>query len=290
MLQAPIPCGFDLIIDSQTGRPTSGAGQTTVTGNAAADTKSTPYTQIFSAAAVTNDVYGVRISASALGAGGATRQALFDVATDPAGGTTYADVIPNLAVMPFGAASSTTINGVWSYFFPLFIKAGSSIAIRAQSATGAIDTQYRMWLYCKPTRPESWRTGTYVETIGADLTNTRGVAVTPGGASEGAWASLGTTTKRCWFWQAAAVIDDTTMTAGLVYDFDLGTGDGTSNVIIHQGLSYWTTSTESMQPLSYPMLADCVHETAAGASIYGRCQCSGTSDSNVTMIAYGLGG
>jgi hypothetical protein len=285
MLQATPPCGFGLILDSQTARPTSGALGITVTANGAADTKSN-YQGIFSAAAVTHDVYGIRISGCILSLNGGTRQVLFDVATDPAGGTTYADVIANLGMMPI----NTGYQGAFSYFFPLFIKAGSSIAIRHQCGTGAVDAQFRVWLYCKPTRPEQWRSGSYVNTYGATTASTTGTAVTPGTVAEGAWASLGTLTRPAWYFQACLLIDDSTITSNQVYDCDVGIGDGTNTDVVIQGLSYLGNSGEAIHPLSYPSFNECVREVPSGVSVYGRSQASGTPDSNCSMIAYALGG
>jgi hypothetical protein len=286
MLQSTPPCGFGLVIDSITARPTSSAMGTSVTGHASADTKSN-YQEIFSAAAVTHDVYGIRISAGVLAVNAETRMVLFDVATDPAGGTSYSPVINNLAFMPI----TTTMAGANSFFFPLYIKAGSSIAIRAQCGTGGVSTQYRVWLYCKPTRPEQWRVGTYVQTLGATTASTTGTAVTPGTTSEGSWASIGTTTLPTWYWQAAVLIDDSTITANGVYDCDVGLSDsGFSYDVVIQGLSYYATSAESLVPLAYPSFNECVRETPAGMAAYGRIQCSGTADSNVSMIVYALGG
>jgi hypothetical protein len=285
MLFSTPPCGFGLVIDSITARPTSSALGTAVTGSGSIDTKSS-YQEIFSAAAVTNDVYGIRIACGVLGVNGETRMVLADIATDPAGGTSYSPVINNLAFMP----CNTSFTSAWQYFFPLFIKAGSSIAIRQQCGTASVNCQYRVWLYCKPTRPESWRVGSFVETIGATTASTTGTAVTPGTTSEGSWTSLGTTTNAVWYWQAGMLIDDTTITANSVYDFDMGVGAvGQSDVVI-QGISCYATSGETLSPLNTPSMNECIRETSAGSNVYGRAQCSGTADSNVSMIAYGLGG
>jgi hypothetical protein len=286
MLQSTPPCGFGLVIDSVSGRPTSTALGTTVTGNAAADTKAN-YQQIFSGAAVTHDVYGIRISSTLLPTNAETRMVLFDVSTDPAGGTTYGVVIANLGAMP---TSSAGVAGAWSYFFPLFIKAGSSIAIRHQCGTGAVDAHFRVWLYCKPTRPEQYRVGSYVDTYGATTASTTGTAVTPGTVSEGNWASIGTLSRPAWYFQACMLIDDTTITNASVYDCDVGVGDVTNKDVVLQGLSYYCTSGESIIPTNYASHGECVREAPTSAGVYGRSQCSATADSNVSMIVYALGG
>jgi hypothetical protein len=285
MLQSTPPCGFGLIIDSQTARPSSSTLGISVTANASADTKSS-YQQIFSAAAVTHDVYGIRISSNVIGLNSETRMVLFDVATDPAGGTSYSPVIANLGFMSTGVSMA----GATSYFFPLFIKAGSSIAIRSQCGVGAINTQHRAWLYCNPTRPEQYRVGTYVDTYGATTASTTGAAVTPGTTSEGAWAGLGSISRPVWYFQAAVLIDDSTMTANGVYDCDVGVGNGVDHEVVIQGLSYYATSNESLVPLAYPSFHECVREVPAGQGLVARAQCSGTADSNFSMIAYALGG
>jgi hypothetical protein len=285
MLYSNPPCGFGLILDSQTARPTSSALGISVTGNAGADTKSN-YQAIFAGAAVTHDVYGIRVSASLPGVNAETRMVLFDVATDPAGGTTYADVIANLGAQP----TSVGFLGAWSYFFPLYIQAGSSIAIRAQCGTGSVSPQFRVWLYCKPTRPESWRVGTYVDTYGATTASTTGTAVTPGTVSEGSWASLGTLSRPAWYFQSCFLVDNTGMTNNLVYDCDVAVGDVTNKDVVIQGLSYYSTSGEILIPLAYPSFHECVRETPTSAGVYGRSQCSGTANTGTSMIAYALGG
>jgi hypothetical protein len=285
MLFTTPPCGFGLVIDSITARPTSSALGTSVTGHASADTKSS-YQEIFSAASVTHDVYAVRIACGVLGVNGETRMVLADFATDPAGGTSYSPVINNLGYMPH----NTSFTSAQQYFFPLFIKAGSSIAIRQQCGTAAVNCQYRVWLYCKPTRPESWRVGTFVTTYGATTASTTGTAVTPGTTSEGSWTVLGSTSSKHWYWQACALIDDSTITANQVYDCDLGVGSGGSADVVIQGMSYYATSGETLSQLNTPSMNECVNETPQSWVVYGRAQCSGTADSNFSMIAYGLGG
>jgi hypothetical protein len=283
VLQAPIPCGFDLVLDSVTGRATTGSLGTTITGHANADTKAT-YVELFDSVAY--DVYAVRIIMGALSSGTSTRMGLLDIATDPTGGTTYVPVINNLG---FNGTGTIVGTAAWSYFFPLFIKAGSSIAVTHQCGTGGVDASVRMWLYCKPTRPESWRSGSFVETYGATTASTTGTAVTPGTVSEGAWASLGTTAKSVWYWQTALLVDDSTM-GGVHYDADLGVGNGTTNDLLITGASFASTSGETVIGLSSFGMNECIRPVVAGAGIYGRAQCSGTADSGVSMIAYGLGG
>ena len=79
---------------------------------------------------------------------------------------------------------------------------------------------------------------------------------------------------------------DTTMSAN-AHAIDIATGDATNkDIVLQDVLSIWTASEQiTTLPAVYPGF----DRTATGSLVYGRVQCSGTADSALSMMAYGLG-
>lgn len=242
------------------------------------------YTQLLSALA--NDVYLVHIRITGANTSAAARDILVDIGVDPAGGSSYSVLVPYLL------GSIATNDGCGQeYLFPIFIKAGSTVAARAQ-VNNATAGNCRIWITCfgLPTRPELVKSGSYVTAVGATSASSSGTAVTPGtSAAEGSWTSLGSSAEPHWWWQVGMGINDSTVSAQN-YTIDLAKGDGSNKDIIFEDQMVLTSSAESMtRPLAAAAFnAYC--ETPASETIYGRMSASGTPDSNVSLIAYGVGG
>lgn len=246
------------------------------------------WAQIASAANVTREVYGILICFNNNNSGGATtvRNTLVDVGVDNAGGTTY------LTKIPFLMASSATSyglgsGGIW-YYFPLYIKAGSSVALRA---TGTVVTTFNAFvtLYGEPRRPDTIRAGSYVTAFGAQvLSTTTGTTIVPGTTTKGAYTQLGVaTTKSYWWWQTGYSSVDTTMTAATIH-VDIAAGNATSKKILLEN-QYWSV-TAAEQISCSPITVNSYNNVATGDLIYGRAQSAAAADTSPNLIAYGLGG
>lgn len=122
---------------------------------------------------------------------------LADVLVDPAGGTSWTDLISDLLIG--GAADQAA--GVGSnlyYHFPIWIPAGASIGVQARRAnTGALTGRVNAWVYGEPKRPDQWWCGQAVESLGVTPASSKGTGHVPAAAGAySTWATIGTSTKR----------------------------------------------------------------------------------------------
>jgi hypothetical protein len=265
-------------------RPTASMGISITPGNNAKGT----YVTLISGANLVNDVYGILININSNAVSAAARDALIDIGTDPAGGTTFTAVIPNL----LGGSASTSIligGGHW-YYFPLAIKAGSTIGAAASVNNATVGTlRVNCIVFGKPTRPEMCKTCQRVTAYGITTASSSGTAVTPGTTSDGTWTSLAATiAERNWWWQVGVGINQATITA-VGYTADLGVGDATNKRIIIQDQYYAGDIAENWGMVGLNPVNQGAYDTPSGVTVYGRLQASGTAVTGLSMAAYGCG-
>lgn len=252
---------------------------TSVPAHASANTKGAD-TSLIAGASVTHDVYGIFLGAAGGNVAGSDFGFLADLLIDPDGGTTWSVLVNNLLF-----SNPHLVRGLYRYYFPLRLKAGTSIGMRQQCSTGAQAMRMAVKLMIKPTRPELIRTGFKVETIGAVTASSTGQAITPGANAVGSWATIGTLTGEPWFWQCGARFQDTTLTMGSCI-FDLALGDATNKRIAHT-TTILNDSTERVGKEAigdYPPLM----QGFAGETCYMRGTAGSTADSTCTGVAYGV--
>lgn len=125
--------------------------------------------------------------------------ALVDIGADPAGGTNYSEIISDLLVSS-NAQGATHKPYQYGFAFPLYIKSGSTLGVRARAAVASRVLNVRVWAFGNPTHPEMWWCGSNVETLGATPASSRGTTITPGVSSAwGSWTNIpssGTTSGR----------------------------------------------------------------------------------------------
>lgn len=245
------------------------------------------YTQIASGANIANDVYWVSLRVTDGGTSVNAKNHLLDVGVDNAGGTSYTTVINNMVCGTTAAINAS--GGGAQFLFPLYIKAGSSVAVRVQGSNGTAGTvrvTAKFWGY--PSNPELALMSQYNETIGT-ITNSDGPTFTLGNAADGTWVSLGTTSQPLWWWQLGVQVDDSTMTA-LQFYADLAYGDATNKVIIQRSM-YASTGVETLGACIAANLnfLECYAPVPTGANIYVRGRASTTPDSNYNAVAIGFG-
>lgn len=244
------------------------------------------YSQVLTA--LSYDCCGLWININSAGAASALRDMLVTIGVDPAGGTSYNVLIPNLIGRGGSIATETCGNGV-NYYFPIWIKAGSTVAARASVNNATVGT-VRVWCraFGLPSDARSLHVGTRVEAIGVVTATSEGTSVTSGTTAEGAWASLGTTANDNWWFQAGMCAGDGTIANG-IYFLDLAYGDGSNkDIIISDQSIVASTTTETFNwGVQTPMN---MREVKAGTTMYGRLQCSGTVDTDPTVACWGLGG
>ena len=229
-----------------------------------------------------HDTFGLLININSNTSSGASRNTVVDIGIGASGQEVV--LIPDLLC---GNASPYTVNGqgYW-YYFPVAIPAGTRIAVRGQST---VVTAFRVNVQAmqKPMNPSLVKKASYVEAIGLG-TLPEGTAVTEGGAAVGPWTLLGTTSRRCWFWQVGLQISSAdTSHAAAVRHVDLAEGDGTNfNILIKNAM--FCSATNEQCSLS-PVTVGCEVPVPEGRDIYGRIWSSSSADA-VFMTAYGAGG
>lgn len=226
----------------------------------------------------------------AVGGGNLTAVAknhLLDIGVDPAGGTSYTAIISNISC---GQTQAVT-TGFDEFVFPIFIKAGSSVAVRVQgSHTTAGTVRVVADFFGRPTNPEMVPVGTYSETIGT-ITNSNGPTIVAGNNAEGTWTSIGTTTKDLWSWSLGYQLNNATITA-TYYSVDLAYGDATNKEIILEDVAFgfYGTADIKASTLMGRSLIRNTRYVPGGSTLYVRVRCNTApiTTSNVTVI--GIGG
>lgn len=240
------------------------------------------YTEVMSAAAVTDDGWEIWVYIASVAASTAAKDCLVTIGLDWGGGT-HIDFISHLA----GSCAQSATSGPVVYRFPVRIPAGTSIGAKASVNNATVGT-VRVWveLRCAPTRPRFTRCGSFVRTFGAVTANSAGTAITPGTASPGAWVQLGAATvEPLWWWELGYGINDATMTTQLIYA-DIAFGDATTKHVIIPRCMVITTAAEAISKGQVGR----EYNVPAGALIYGRSQLQSAADDNNSMIAYAVGG
>jgi hypothetical protein len=244
------------------------------------------YTEILSDTSVTSDCFWVEIIICNNNTSAEARATKFDIGIDTSGGTSYTSFIPDLLASCAGQYynNNSVGNGGFRYAFPLYIPAGTAIAaMAATEAATARSPRIIVQLYGRPKYPHIVRAGVGVEAIG--ISGTGGTAVTYGTTNDGAWTSLGATTKNCFYFQHAQSVSNATMSGSCGYTSDLAAdNDGTNPKIIQADCVSITASAEIMSMTQTQGWMG----VAAGQTIYGRAQCNTTGDSGFTMAAYGV--
>lgn len=268
----------------QATRPAAAFG-TTVTP--AQNTKGSYSSSMLTAA---RDAYGILINANSNAVTTAARDTILDIGVDPAGGTAYTVLIPDLLV---SAASPYNIGsgGIW-YYFPVWIKSGSTVAARASVNNATVGTlSCNVTLFGSPKDRRLIRVGTFVKAIGITSASSSGTAVTSGTTSEGSWTSLGSIANHLWWWQLGMGCSDGTMSANIIYHGDLSLGDASNKRIVVQDQLWISPSNAEQFGNVLHGIPTCEYDVpASGVTAYGRLQCSGTADAGLSLAAYGVGG
>jgi hypothetical protein len=242
------------------------------------------YVQLASGANLTSDCYGILLWFNAGNTTATIRDILADIGTDPAGGTTYTQTL-GISDIFVPQASSAVNSGRW-FYFPLFIKNGTSVGVRGMSN---IATTFRCMarFYGRPSHPENVAVGQYSETIGVSGNGgTPFTCANTGGV--GTWTSIGTTTRPCWWWQLAYGHNVGTTTAQM-YFASLGVGDGTvaNTYTIIENLPQFNPGTAEMS--GNPLWPQGYWEVPEGSTMYVRGSASGTAETT-EAVAVGIGG
>lgn len=286
-LWVPSGPGFQYRVSNVSGsRPSSSFG-TTVTSNSVADSSGS-VAQVIAGSSIAEDCYGLHILVNSVALSATDKSGTLEIFKDEAGGTSWGSVwLGDLICGHAGAyAGTTNILGVCEYYFPLFIKAGTSLGAAFACAVGSSTARVILTVLGRPRFPELVWCGTKFQSFGASSGN--GTSLTSGTTSEGSWTQLGSapSTDLCW-WQYGFQVANTVITAQ-IYHIDLARGDASNKHVIFQDEPVYTNTAEKVAKILRPG-PQYWGRAAANDNIYMRAQCSGTPDSGLQVAAYGVG-
>lgn len=277
-----LPNEWGLIIESVADgtRPAAAWGTSITPGNNTYGS----YTQVL--AATSDETFLCRITLNSWSTAAAARDALVTIGIDPAGGTSYTDMIVDLVASCAPSYTAGTAPAT-IYEFPLRIPAGATLAAKATVNNATVGTgRVALTLFGRPSRPELVKAGSFVQTFGSTPASSSGTAITPGTASEGAWTQLGSAlTVPLWFWEFGFGINNATMNNNN-HHIDIGLGDASNKKIVIPNGYVMETGNEilSRAPNGRVGLG------AVGDIVYARVQAgSSTVTTGMSVIAYGVG-
>jgi hypothetical protein len=263
----------DLFQTNWSGRPTTTMG-TTLTAAATAHTVGA-ISQIIASTSFDTEwveiiIHGVQNSAQ-------DNRALVNIFVGASGQEQI--LIPNLLAngATFAANSFAKV-----YRFPLRIPKGSRISGNMQALVVSDVCRVIINLYGGSIQ-DSW-VGSGVEALGIVTASSRGTLLTPGTTADGAWVSLGTTTKeyRYIYVQHGGGNDaDTTLNAGAT-SIELGTGSALLN-----GLDLFLAQTEATESSAVIVNTGRWRVIPSGTALQGRLRFSGTAE-NQHIAIYGV--
>lgn len=282
---------FGLVIESVADgtQPANVLGTTITPGNNTYGS----YASVLSGASLTDDAYMIDIWFNNGNVDSTARDGIATVGFDPAGGTAFGGLggvtgneINHLLWSCCGDLRTTTLGPVW-YRFPLYIKAGTSIGVKASVNNATVGTvKVFMRLYCKPSRPELVRAGSFVRTFGAVTASSTGTSITPGTTAEGAYTELGTLADTLWYWEYGIGFNNATNVnnCGMT---DIAIGDATNKKrIIANGLHFESQSEVLCKPAQ-----GAFGTGVSGDKVYGRMQLGdNAAATGYSLMAYGTGG
>lgn len=283
MLAVPIVNSWGFVYSNGGTNPSATPGTSVTPGASNAEGS---WTQVASSSNITTDICAFAIRIADGSATGLQKDHLVDIGVDPAGGTSYTEIVSNIVC----GYTALTSRGGHHFYFPMCIPSGSSVAVRVQGSNATAGT-VRAWMkfYGKPSRPDVIAVGAVSETIGT-ITNSQGVAFTPGSATEGAWTSLGTTTRALWYWNLGVQLSNATITSGESTWCDLAVGDGSNkHVIISDMLFNWPDNLEAKLQMSAFHLLEGYWHVPAGSTMYIRGHSDGAPQTTYNGVAIGVG-
>jgi len=280
-------CDFNWQADNIGSTYTDAGLGTQITSAGTAHTKNSTKTSILSA--LTYDCYGLTIGFVNGNLSTASRRFMTDIYLDPAGGTSW-DSTPLIQDL-LSNNTNQTMGGTW-YFFPVFIKAGTSIGATCQAEAVSVSQRIVMIAFGQPSHPELWRCGSAFNAFTPHEATTTGESITSGASgSMGSWTDIsgGTSmTDDYWWYQSGMSMNDTTQTA-VGYWVDFAVGDASNKYIVIQGahhLNVGTTEIAGYRGMGIGRPPTRQIKGSASQLPYARMACSGTADSNLGVILY----
>jgi hypothetical protein len=245
----------------------------TVTAGATAHTKGS-WTQLIDSTPY--DAYGIWIGIDGIHTSAAATAYLVDIGVGPAGSEQV--IIPNLEA--WGANSTGVGLNPRSYWFPVYIPAGSRIAARSQSVTASKTCRVMVVLDGVPWYG-LWGFGPVVD-YGTNLASSSGTSVTPGNGVFGNWVQVGTTTRDHTFWTVG--IDYLTNSNISALTIIVEVGVGSSGAQRSLGVLRFRTTTDEQIGISFPLFLASL-PVPSGTPVWVRAASGNTAAIGVIVYA-----
>lgn len=283
---------FNLVIESVADGTQPGAsnGTTITPGNNTYGS----YATVLAGASLTDDAYGIEIWFNSGAVDATARDGIATIGFDPAGGTSFGGLggvtgneIHHLLWSCCGDMRSISMGPVW-YYFPIYIKAGTTIGCKASVNNATVGTvKCFVRLHCKPSRPELVRAGSFVRSFGALVASSCGTAITAGTGTDGTYTQLGSAlAEPLWYWEYGVGINTDTIINNCQFT-DIAVGDASNKKrVISNGVSISSQLETNLKP------AMGAYGTGAiGDLVYGRMQVGdNVTLTGYSLMAYGVGG
>ena len=237
--------------------------------------------------ALSHDVEYLRLSFSANQSSSANNDALATILIDPAGGTSWATLIPFLICGPvndISVSGSTPAAQGCFYDFPIWVPAGATLGcqIRANNTSGAT-WQVLAIAHGSNANPTSWWCGQRVSAIGVTSAASDGTTVTPGtSGSFGSWADVGSTLGA----DAGAIQYGLAGVGGsfassAYYEYEFGVGDvrigpSTFRIMTTNEVGWWVSTGPIFRSIP------------SGSQIRARGRENGTAGQSLSVAAYAV--
>lgn len=206
---------------------------------------------------------------------------------DPAGGTSWQTLIPNLLAGRVHQASSASRAPQAGYDFPLWIPAGASVGAMARTAHSADLTVKVLALgYGGNANPASWWCGQRVSDIGTNPAASSGttIAAGAGSAAFGSWTNLGSALGAdCGAIQMGTCGDDDTSWSTNEFFIELGRGSAAI-----PGLGPLFRSQSSSEIAVWTQAGLNFRRLAAGTQLQARAASSLGGSSTFNLAAYAV--
>lgn len=245
------------------------------------------YSTLLAGASVTHDVFGILINVNSVAISGAARDCLATLGFDPAGGTSFADFVSLLCgqASAYAAPAGNGVGGGHSFYFPLWLRAGTTIGMRASvNSADVTDIRGFVRLFCQPSRPELIWCGQRIEQLGVTALSSTGIGVTAGTAAEGTWTEIGTTTRHHRYYEFGFGMNDGTASSN-AYNVDVSVGDATNKKIVQLDAFVGSNTAEATSKPACPMWA----QSAAGDKVYARTQVGPSGEDAHSIAVYAMG-
>ena len=263
---------------------TTNYGGITITGDSTANTKGA-WTELLPATAF--DTYFLTAFWIGVFTSGSDSPCLLDIGADPAGGTSYGVVVPN--VLADGVKGGSPRTGQQQFAIPCFIPAGSTIAARLQSAitSQALDIVIRIYGGINSDDPFPGH-GLIVD-YGPNTSTSHGIPPADSTTHvKSAWVEITSATTHPHRGLSVAIQPADSALGNLRGIFDVGIGAAASEVVIVSDC-FIDWRSDATVFIVHPNLLSFQIDIPEGSRLAVRAQANSSATSDIDYALYGWG-